>query len=318
VVILAIHIHRVDQVKHRNFLRENRSDPFTKKVIIHGDQIIFCAGCKSAFLHSSWQAMGNKHCNQSNTTSDFQSLEEMTTRFGNNVKLQSKIKLLTIVCIVLGLSSCILILFSYNQNQQIKSLEVKSNVSKDSIGSLQNNISESQQILSSLNTKVVENLDDTECKVVEKATEIKEVISIFNKNTNCLLKKNTDYKQKNKDYRVKIDSYKGILGRYPYAFIKGQSIEYKGNINPDNIISNPVSYGIHIPADGKYRFSFTESVKDDDLDVTTLSREVIDSDSNNSGESKNYNLRRGTYSINVWNDKNSKSTPFTIKVTRDK
>jgi hypothetical protein len=311
VVILAIHIHRVDQVKHRNFLRENRSDPFTKKVITHGDQIIFCAGCKSAFLHSSWQAMGNKHCNQSNTTSDFQSLEEMTTKFGNNVKLQSKIKLLTIICIILGLFSCVLILFSYNQNQQIKSLEAKNNVSKDSIGSLQNNISESQQTLESLNTKVVENLDNTECKVVEKATEIQEVISIFNKNTDCLLKKN-------KDYRIKINFYKGVLGRYPYAFIKGQSMEYKGNINPGNIISNPVSYGIHIPVDGKYVFSFIESEKNDDFDVTTLSREIINSDSNNSGESKDYNLQKGTYSINVWNEKNRESTPFTIKVTRDK
>ncbi|WP_338764996.1 hypothetical protein WAF17_00745 [Bernardetia sp. ABR2-2B] len=47
-----------------HFLEENRQDPITGDSFSLGDEIVFCASCKSAFLKESWEYMGSKHCNQ--------------------------------------------------------------------------------------------------------------------------------------------------------------------------------------------------------------------------------------------------------------
>jgi len=65
------HIHEVHEKKHQVFLNEGRRDPFTKEKIKAGDRIVFCAKCKSAFLHSSWEAMRGKHCKQTETLIEF-------------------------------------------------------------------------------------------------------------------------------------------------------------------------------------------------------------------------------------------------------
>lgn len=65
------YIHKVDKNLHNQFLSEGRKDPYTKASIKHGDQIVFCAGCKCAFLYDSWQSMRGKHCNQTETLKDF-------------------------------------------------------------------------------------------------------------------------------------------------------------------------------------------------------------------------------------------------------
>ena len=70
---LSIHIHTIDRIRHREFLNERRKDPFTKKELKVGDRIVFCAGCKSAFLLDSWKGMGNKHCKQTETLAEFPS-----------------------------------------------------------------------------------------------------------------------------------------------------------------------------------------------------------------------------------------------------
>ena len=68
---MSPHIHEVNERKHQVFLNEGRRDPFTKQKIKAGDRIVFCAKCKSAFLHSSWKAMKGKHCRQTETLIEF-------------------------------------------------------------------------------------------------------------------------------------------------------------------------------------------------------------------------------------------------------
>lgn len=68
------HTHRLDQYHHRKFLAEERSDPVTKEKFKHGDEIVFCSACKSAFLADSWQNFfRGRHCEQQNTLSTFSS-----------------------------------------------------------------------------------------------------------------------------------------------------------------------------------------------------------------------------------------------------
>ncbi len=50
-----------------HFLAEKRQDPITGDSFSIGNEIVFCAECKSAFLKESWEYMGNRHCNQSQT-----------------------------------------------------------------------------------------------------------------------------------------------------------------------------------------------------------------------------------------------------------
>ncbi len=62
-----MHIHKIDNQKHLGFLKEKRQDPITGDLIEAGDEVVFCAGCKSAFLKDSWLYLDKKHCSQSRT-----------------------------------------------------------------------------------------------------------------------------------------------------------------------------------------------------------------------------------------------------------
>lgn len=57
--------------KETFFLKENRQDPVTGDEFFVGDEIVFCASCKSAFLQDSWEYMGSKHCGQTATLNNF-------------------------------------------------------------------------------------------------------------------------------------------------------------------------------------------------------------------------------------------------------
>lgn len=72
-----MHTHRIENPKHQAFLNENRSDPITGDAIQEGDKIVFCAVCKSAFLHDTWLYLGKTHCNQSETLGKFPSSEKL-------------------------------------------------------------------------------------------------------------------------------------------------------------------------------------------------------------------------------------------------
>ncbi|WP_338814309.1 hypothetical protein V9L05_02870 [Bernardetia sp. Wsw4-3y2] len=62
-----MHIHKIDAVLHSDFLKENRQDPITGDLIEEGDEVVFCASCKSAFLKDTWLYLDKKHCDQNKT-----------------------------------------------------------------------------------------------------------------------------------------------------------------------------------------------------------------------------------------------------------
>jgi hypothetical protein len=64
---MALNIHILDSNTHRDFLAQQRRDPVTRELLKAGDRVVICAGCKSAFLADSWNALGGQHCNQSQT-----------------------------------------------------------------------------------------------------------------------------------------------------------------------------------------------------------------------------------------------------------
>ncbi|MGF1532766.1 MAG: tetratricopeptide repeat protein [Bernardetiaceae bacterium] len=64
-----IHKHLLDKRQHAELLQENRSDPLTGETLKAGDEVVFCAGCSSAFLLGSWHYIGGRHCGQSATLS---------------------------------------------------------------------------------------------------------------------------------------------------------------------------------------------------------------------------------------------------------
>lgn len=53
--------------KDHAFLLEDRRDPVTGDPFREGDEIIICAGCRSAFKRESWEYMGGEHCGQKQT-----------------------------------------------------------------------------------------------------------------------------------------------------------------------------------------------------------------------------------------------------------
>ncbi|WP_338766143.1 hypothetical protein WAF17_03195 [Bernardetia sp. ABR2-2B] len=68
-----------------HFLEENRQDPITGDDFSIGDEIIFCASCKSAFLKESWEYMKGKHCNQYKKLDSFPpSLEQLALKKPKN------------------------------------------------------------------------------------------------------------------------------------------------------------------------------------------------------------------------------------------
>ncbi|WP_375560625.1 hypothetical protein ACE193_23510 [Bernardetia sp. OM2101] len=68
-----MHIHKINPTsqEHQSFLAQNRKDPITGDSILEGDEVVFCASCKSVFLRDTWEYLGNQHCEQSETLIDF-------------------------------------------------------------------------------------------------------------------------------------------------------------------------------------------------------------------------------------------------------
>jgi len=68
---MGTHFFTLDAQRHADFLNEQRHDPVTGDRLHIGDEVAFCAHCKSAFLKSSWEYLGGKHCGQTNTLAKF-------------------------------------------------------------------------------------------------------------------------------------------------------------------------------------------------------------------------------------------------------
>lgn len=66
-----MNIHKIHRQKHFSFLNQNRQDPITGDLIVEGNEVVFCSECKSVFLKDSWEYLGGKHCNSSETLIEF-------------------------------------------------------------------------------------------------------------------------------------------------------------------------------------------------------------------------------------------------------
>ncbi len=66
-----MHIHKIHRQKHFSFLNQNRQDPITGDLIVEGNEVVFCSEYKSVFLKDSWEYLGGKHCNSSETLIEF-------------------------------------------------------------------------------------------------------------------------------------------------------------------------------------------------------------------------------------------------------
>ena len=82
-----MHIHKIDSSleEHQNFLAQNRKDPITGDSILDGDQVVFCAGCKSVFLKDTWEYLGNRHCEQYETLAKFPVQKEIRLKVEDTI-----------------------------------------------------------------------------------------------------------------------------------------------------------------------------------------------------------------------------------------
>jgi cell division protein FtsB len=164
VINLSIHVHYIDERTHRMFLEQGRIDPFTKETIKGGDRVVFCAGCKSVFLVNSWEALGRRHCNQSETLREFPNLEHrvrwrkaspppVQTPSGESELVKGIAIISTIIALVLsGLY------FQKSQDvEQIKSnSETKIDELESKIDQLETNVTQLENEKSDLEDKIEE------------------------------------------------------------------------------------------------------------------------------------------------------------------
>src|SRR5687767_5669221 len=64
---MPVHAHRLRADRDAAFLREGRADPFSRTRLQQGATVVRCAGCGTAFLRESWDALGGRHCGQTDT-----------------------------------------------------------------------------------------------------------------------------------------------------------------------------------------------------------------------------------------------------------
>ncbi|MEM6300054.1 MAG: hypothetical protein AAF740_15310 [Bacteroidota bacterium] len=64
-----MHIHQI--AEDSELLKQERHDPITGEKLRAGDEILFCAGCKSAFFKDTWAYLEGEHCGQNDTLPEF-------------------------------------------------------------------------------------------------------------------------------------------------------------------------------------------------------------------------------------------------------
>ncbi|WP_375559931.1 hypothetical protein ACE193_19725 [Bernardetia sp. OM2101] len=79
-----MHIHKISNQKHIHFLKEERKDPITGDLIVEGNEVVFCAECKSAFFKSSWEYIGKQHCESDKTLSKFPRNKDFALKYRAN------------------------------------------------------------------------------------------------------------------------------------------------------------------------------------------------------------------------------------------
>jgi len=72
----VMHIHTLHPETHAALLNQARRDPISGDFLQEGDEVVFCASCRSAFLKDSWEYLGKKHCEQRRTLQEVPQIHE--------------------------------------------------------------------------------------------------------------------------------------------------------------------------------------------------------------------------------------------------
>jgi len=72
----VMHIHTLHPETHAALLDQARRDPISGDFLQEGDEVVFCASCRSAFLKDSWEYLGKKHCEQRRTLQEVPQIHE--------------------------------------------------------------------------------------------------------------------------------------------------------------------------------------------------------------------------------------------------
>lgn len=323
---MSVHIHEVNESRNRTFLSEGRKDPFTKEKIKAGDRIVFCAGCKSAFLHSSWEAIRGRHCDQTETLADF----PYTPRLGDVTKLQQTIQVLTnestsqqgkikvlatLCCLFTGLIA-VIGYFVYDQHQRINKLQ-SLNLGKGSqILNLEQQGEQVKQKISTLNN----NLTSDNCRNDSSQTKnLEEQVTSFETKVDCFVREHENLINERDSYKKERDSYKNTLNGYPYSLPLGSEVNYRGELSTSNQESNPILYRLYVPDQSRFDIYLQNMEADGDFEILDSNgNRVENSRSTNTGsdELRNFNLSSGTYNIKIWNHSSDISTYFILRVYR--
>lgn len=87
------HEHKVKAA--HPWLAEQRNDPVTGTPFQEGDLVVFCASCKTAFLSKSWDFLGRRHCEQSETLAEVPEIPPESEKKGpENVKKRLRGKII--------------------------------------------------------------------------------------------------------------------------------------------------------------------------------------------------------------------------------
>lgn len=302
---MSPHIHEVNESRHGKFLSEGRRDPFTKEKLKAGDRIVFCAGCKSAFLHSSWEAMRGKHCNQTETLAEFPDIP----RLGNVAKLQGKIQVLTVACYLLITGIAGLGYFVYDQYQRIKSLQSQNLDRGSQVFSLEQQRDRVKQKISVLNNKLA---SDNCRNDIPQPTRIEEQVSSFEQKIDCFVREHKNFKNERNFYQKALNSY-------PYTLSSGSEVNYRGYLSTSNNESNPILYRLYVPNGSRFDIYLQDMEADGDFEIIdSEGTRVENSRRTNTGRDKlkNFYLYSGIYNIKIWNYSSGRSTYFILRVNR--
>ncbi|NES18649.1 MAG: hypothetical protein F6K41_06890 [Symploca sp. SIO3E6] len=330
---MSVHIHEVNEGRHERFLREGRRDPFTKETLKHGDRVVFCARCKSAFLESSWEAMRGRHCDQTETLAEF----PHTPRLGDTTKLERKIKdltaeitnrkgkiqIITTFCYLLTAGIAGLGYFAYDQYQNIDNLQRLNFDTQSKIDDLEKERSEVEETISAFNKKITLN----NCQKNKlNPIDVENKVASLGKKIDCLLQERDSYKEQRdtyedqrNTYKDQRDTYKNTLNGYPYSIPDNSDVKYRGYLSQMNNRDNPVHYRLYVPNGSRFNIYLKDMEANGDFEIIDSSGNYVkNSKRTNSGsdELRNFYLSSGYYDIKIWNQSTDRSTYFTLRIYR--
>lgn len=337
---MSVHIHEVNENRQEKFLSEGRKDPFTKDKLKAGDRIVFCAGCKSAFLHSSWEAMRGRHCNQTETLAEF----PHTPRLGDITKLQQRIQVLTdestnqqtvikdltdtsknqqVKIIIFATICCLFTVgiaglgyFAYAQYQRITNLKSRNLDGQAQISSLEGQRDLVKQKISVLNNTIA---SDNCPNNSSRPTLIEEQVTSFQKNLDCFVRESENFKNERDSYKNERDFYKNLLNGYPYSLAASSDINYRGYLTTSNNKSNPILYRLYVANGSNFDIELKDMEADGDFEIIdSQGNTVNNSTQTNTGSDKlnNFYFSSGYYDIKIWNHSTNSSTYFTLRIYR--